>query len=470
METDIEASRKDIPVVSHQGKRNWALILVVGVLFVAVFFAGLFWGSRRPPTVKTEQQSEEAQEGATSGGDIIVSPELLNSGEIIVEPASTGAIKGLWTVAGVVETDQQRVQQISPLVPGIVDWIGPTQGEYVQKGQLIAKISSPQVAELFGKLHEAQNRLYLANRNLERTRQNANKVAIFKAEADLEQAEATVNRVSKLVSGGVAPAKDLIAAQTEFRRAKAELDFQKNVSLNRELAAAEAEAKTAQVEVYESSSALKATGARVDQSPQRSQRSAPVVEFKAPMSGIIVERLFNPGSGVEAGKPILTIADISSVWVVANVPETDIQLFSIGQPAMIQLPGANAPQLIGRIDYIDPRLNLDTRTARVRITVANANQALKAGMFVSVSFEQSKAHKSLRIPVDAVQRINERPVVFLSEPKEPGHFKVKEVEIGSESDGFFEVKSGLKEGDPIAVKGTFQLKSVLMKSSVGDSD
>jgi len=184
----------------------------------------------------------------------------------------------------------------------------------------------------------------------------------------------------------------------------------------------------------------------------------------------------NSGAGIEAGKPLFTVADISTLWVIANVPEAQVGSLRVGTPAEVHAAALGAEAISGRVAYIDPVLSEDTRTARVRIEVENRQERLKVGMFVDVGFEagargQGKlGGNELVIPEEAVQRINERTVVFLPKEGEKGHFETRDVELGGASGGYQRVISGLKPGERIVSKGSFTLKTQLLKGEMGEHD
>jgi cobalt-zinc-cadmium efflux system membrane fusion protein len=128
------------------------------------------------------------------------------------------------------------------------------------------------------------------------------------------------------------------------------------------------------------------------------------------------------------------------------------------------------PQVIrGRITYIDPTMNEETRTGKARIEIANPQDRLKVGMFVEIEFEVGVASsQELVVPEEAIQRMGERSVVFVADEAKPGHFTVRDVEAGAQSGNYRRVTSGLKAGERVASKGTFTLKSQLMKSQFGE--
>ena len=133
--------------------------------------------------------------------------------------------------------------------------------------------------------------------------------------------------------------------------------------------------------------------------------------LRAPVSGTVTERLVNAGAGIEAGKPLFTIADISTLWVIANVPEGQISALRVGTPAEIHHPELGDQAMAGRVAYIDPILNEATRTGRVRVEITNPGERLKVGMFVDVRFlppakkSDNNAAATVVVPDEAVQRI-----------------------------------------------------------------
>ena len=129
--------------------------------------------------------------------------------------------------------------------------------------------------------------------------------------------------------------------------------------------------------------------------------------------------------------------------------------------------------IAGRVSYIDPQLNEDTRSARVRINVANPRERLKVGMFAEVNFQTgvaAAAGEELMVPFAAVHRIGERTIVFI--PKEgpkreqAGHYEARDVQVGGETEGYHRVLSGLNAGDRVVIKGSFTLKTRLLRGEL----
>jgi RND family efflux transporter MFP subunit len=242
--------------------------------------------------------------------------------------------------------------------------------------------------------------------------------------------------------------------------------------VNREVQQAQAEVETARVDVGHLRQSLQTLGDPVA-TGSRDEHTANIslVALRAPVSGTVVERLVNTGAGIQAGSPLFTIANISTVWIIANVPEALIGRIQVGTPAEVRSAALGSGAMAGRVNYIDPRLNEETRTARVRIELANPGERLKAGMFVEVGFQAGTGDASeqeLMVPSAAVQRIENRSVVFLPREDEAGAFEVREVELAGETDGYHRVISGLKPGDRVVTKGSFTLKTQKMKGEMGE--
>jgi RND family efflux transporter MFP subunit len=367
------------------------------------------------------------------------------------------------------------MQQATPLVGGRVERVNAALGDYVRAGSVLAVISSPQIAQMHGKLHESETARALAERNLQRVQRAENRVAVLQARAKLDEAEATLKRTRRLIELGAGAGKDLIAAEATYKTAKAEHDFQSNISLNRELQEARAAVETAQVDVAHIRDEMRALGVIIAEGEREHDhsRDTSLVAVVAPVSGTVTERLVNPGAGVEAGKPLFTIANLSTVWVIASVPEAQVGQIRVGTPAEIRSAALGGGALAGRVNYIDPQLNEETRTARVRVEVANPGGRLKAGMFVEVGFQtgtSAATGEELMVKSEAVQRIGDRSVVFIPKEDEPGAFEARDVQVGGETEGYRRVIGGLALGDRVVTKGSFTLKTQMMKGEMGDDD
>lgn len=445
-----------------------AAVLFISALGLATPSCGKEKATETAPTA--EAAGEKSEDG---GKAVELSAEAVKAAGIQTAEIDERESVAVVIVTGTVEANQEKMQQVTPLVSGRVERVNVVLGERVKQDAILAVISSPEVAEMHGKLHEAETRLNLGRENLERVQRAENRSAVLQAKARLDEADANLRRTRRLIELGAAAGKDLIAAETASTSAKAEYEYQSNISLNREVQAARAEVETTQVEVSHLRNSLGTLGASIVEAQSGNPHDTSVVTLRAPAAGIVIDRLVNAGAGIEPGKSIFTIADISTLWVIANVPEGRISQLRVGTPAEVRSAELGQASIAGRVAYIDPVLNEQTRTGRVRIEIGNPGERLKVGMFVEVQFRTSGGPsgngtgKSLLVPDNAVQRIGDRTVVFIPSDT-PGRYDARDLQLGKPVNGFHPVLSGLKAGERVVTDGSFVLKTQLMKGELGE--
>lgn len=451
--------------------------IITAAIVALIGITGLAWiMSNRSATsekaVNEEKKEEPGHSESETGREVKLTPEMVESAGIETEAVTQRPAIAKLYVTGAVELNPERTEMATPLVGGRIERVFYGVGDNVQKGAVLAVISSPQLAQMHGKLHEAKTRYELAVRNLSRVQKAENRSAVFQAKAKLDEADATLKRTKKLIELGAGAGKDLIAAETAYRTAKADYDFQSNIALNRELQEAKAEVETSQVDLRHIADEMRSLGVPVETAGDDDHgKDTSLVSLRAPLSGVITERKFNAGAGIEAAVPIFAISNLSTVYVIANVPESNIAKLNIGAVAEIRSPSLG--NLNGRVSYIDPQLDETTRTARVRVEVPNASGKLRAGMFTEVGFyagTSSATGDELAVRSSAIQRDGDRTIVFIPRDDEPGAFEVREVEIGGEYEGYTAVKSGLEIGEKVVTKGSFTLKTQMQKGEMGDDD
>lgn len=176
----------------------------------------------------------------------------------------------------------------------------------------------------------------------------------------------------------------------------------------------------------------------------------------SPYSGFVIEKIPIEGMKVMPGDMLYKIADISSVWIIADIYEQDISFIRLGQTAEISLLAAPGKKLFGKVSYIYPYLDNETRTVKVRIEVPNPNFILKKGMYANVDIN-IKIGRKLSIIDTAVIDTGERQIVILA--KEKGHFMPVEVKLGAKCENYYEVLSGVKEEDIVVVNANFLIDS-----------
>jgi Cu(I)/Ag(I) efflux system membrane fusion protein len=176
----------------------------------------------------------------------------------------------------------------------------------------------------------------------------------------------------------------------------------------------------------------------------------------APRGGFVIKKEINEGMKVMPDKELYTIADLSSVWVNVDVYESDIPYVRVGQQADITLSYSPGDSFRGRVAYIYPYLDEKTRTMKVRLEHGNPGYRLKPEMYVNAEIK-IPGGAQLSIPEEAVLDSGIRKIVFVD--KGNGHFEAKEVKLGAKMDGYYQLQSGLKEGEKIAASSAFLLDS-----------
>lgn len=386
--------------------------MLAGGVMVALLavFAWRTWG---PASASVEESTTEKPAATPSANELRVSRDILAAAGVEAVSVAARPASERLQAAGVVEPNQLQIQQVTPLIAGRVDRVAVTLGDRVQGGTLLFTVSSPQIAELQGNLRSA--------------------------EAKLAETEATCHRAEQLVELGAMAGKELVTAETEFR--------------------------AAQAQVAQLRQSLTALGAADD-------GATGAVAIRAPMAGTVIERTVNPGAWIAAGTSPIKLANLATVWVIVNVPESRVMIVRQGAAAEIHAPTLGNASLAGRVSYIDPQLDQATRTARVHVEVPNAGQVLKMGMFVDVMIQGTTATRGaseLIVPSEALQRIGERTVVFMP-TDEPERFTVRDVEVGDEVPDGYIVRQGVAAGDRVVSKGGFTLKSQLLKGQFGEEE
>jgi Cu(I)/Ag(I) efflux system membrane fusion protein/cobalt-zinc-cadmium efflux system membrane fusion protein len=178
----------------------------------------------------------------------------------------------------------------------------------------------------------------------------------------------------------------------------------------------------------------------------------------SPNSGIVTMKKALQGMRVMAGEELLQIADLSQVWVNAEIYEQDLPWVKVGQSARVELPYARGKVFEGKVDYIYPYLEGMTRTVKARIVFDNPGLELKPDMYANVQIATESIKGALAIPADAILRSGEGAVVFVA--KGDGKFDPRQVDTGANGDdGFVQIRSGLNAGDQVVTSAQFMLDS-----------
>lgn len=343
--------------------------------------------------------------------DVVVSltADAIERAGIVTAAVASGTSAGEIRLPGVVEPNAYRQVAVTPLVAGRVTRVSAELGATVRRGQPLAQIYSPELAEVQTRFVSAKAMLDAHERELQRTR--------------------------KLVEIGA-------ASRQEMERIHAEHAAQTAV----------VESARSQLQL------LGVPSSRVDALGSGSSVNA-TISVPAPIDGVVTERAANVGLNVDQATALFTVVDLSSVWVIADVYEKDFSRVRVGNDATVTTAAYPELSLRGRISYIDPQVNPETRTAKARVEVPNPRGELRLGMYADVAVAGGAETSMLVVPRSAVQNVGGRTVVYLANLEEPGQFIEREVHLGEASGERIAVTSGLAAGDVVVTEGSFFVRA-----------
>ncbi len=185
-------------------------------------------------------------------------------------------------------------------------------------------------------------------------------------------------------------------------------------------------------------------------------KATTITSFYSSSSGYITFLDAKEGEYVTEGGTVVRLADLSTLWAEAQAYSSQLSSIDKGGQAIVQFPGTTNKEVQGRIEFINPEISPDTRIDLIRITIPNNGNQIKPGMQANVVI-RNRQHNSLSLPIDAVIRDNRGASVWLQSTG--NRFTYKMVEVGPESNGRIEIKSGLRNGDAVVVSGAYLLNS-----------
>jgi membrane fusion protein, heavy metal efflux system len=342
------------------------------------------------------------------------SPEAQRRSGVVVEPIRMTSVDVLLRVTGSVQPIDSRVVHLRPLARGRVQQVLVKLGDRVEKDQVLARFDNIEAGEVSSQLNAARA-------ELQRLRiQHAN-------------AKRQAERSRGLVSIGAVPAK--------------------------EAEGAEAEARGLEELIRAQESTIEGFNVRLRRFGYAGAGETPFSTVRAPFAGVVMKAESAPGDVADSSSVLFSIADLSRVYVEAQVYEKDLGKIRRGQAVEISVEAYPGQTFKGRIAAIKDLLDPRTRTAGVRSEVANPDGKLLLEMFATIIIPTTGMHSALAVPAGAVQVVNRRQVVFVR--KGELHFEAREVQMIGEG-ARVEITAGLKEGEPVVVKGAFQLKSAFL--------
>ncbi len=365
---------------------------------------------------KASDQSPEVKLPVADGlpGVLHLTTEELARTVIEVSPVARGQLRVPREFTATVQSNENELAEVTTLIRGRVVKVYVDVGQDVKKDVLLALLHSTDLGVTEG--------------------------AYLKAAARLHEAELAYER-----------AKDL--------------HEHKAVSLA-EVQRREAEMKTARAETRETQNRLELLGVP-RQEVERLDRDHTIkadVPLRAPFDGRVIMRNITRGEVVETNQKFFTVADLSDVWVVGNVPEKDVQFIRKDQKVDVIVSAYPHAIFPGTITYISDVLDPATRTMRLRVTVPNPDHMLKPEMFATVRVYAAPNPDALTIPLAAVQNGSNGKMAFVR--RGANDFEVRVVKLGLERGDLVTVLEGVSEGESVVTRGSFMLKSEMERHKI----
>jgi cobalt-zinc-cadmium efflux system membrane fusion protein len=446
-----------------------AVLIVAAVMGLALLLllALLLWPKRKqdvavtetPPTVAARQEGAGAHDEHGQAGAIEISDETAELVGIKTEPAARGEIEDTIAATGKVLVAPNAQAIVGAKVSGRAVKVLAEPGEFVRAGQVVVVVDSPQIAELRGQLLEAQAKFRLAEENRTRTARSENRAEVIKAKNRLDLAQVTLERKRRLAAIGVAAAREVGEAEMEYKNAKAEYDYQSSIQLTREQQEATSEVEQAQATVARLSQSLAAFGASPGQGS--------VINVTAPIAGMVVDRHISAGETVTEDKELMTIMNLASVVIEAQLPESQAGRVRTGQRLIARVPSAPERAFEGYIQSIGDTVDPQSRTVGVRARVANLGTTLKHEMAVAVQIVTGGRKGALLVPAAALVDEEGIKVVYV---KEGEQYERRPVQLGSVTYQWAEVLSGVAEGEQVVTNGAYQIANMRKGGGEGGED
>jgi membrane fusion protein, heavy metal efflux system len=408
-------------------------LLWLGATALASAVGGYLLGRESAPT--PHEPAAPAQQPLPS--EVSIPPEAARNFGLQTAPAERHPLVRQIRVTGSVGFNELRLAHIQPLARGRMQAIEVAIGDRVHTGQRLAILDALDLAEARHQLASAE-------------------AALAQAKAEVQTARAAFNRAQELVRSGS-------VAQSELERRRAEL------------ARADATVLTHETEVEHWREMLtRYSPAAQNASPKDAvSLSTPTPSdargaILAPFDGAVLAIGATPGELVDTSREIFTLADLSTVWVMADVPERELGAVEAGNAVSITVEAWPGRRFPGRIGYVADQLDARTGTAKVRCEIPNPDGALKVNMFAIVEIALPLGREGLVVPDAALQAVDNQPVVFVQLAND--RFARRNVRPSLRQGGMTEIIEGLQPGEVVATEGSFRLKAMLLQSRVDAGD
>jgi cobalt-zinc-cadmium efflux system membrane fusion protein len=359
-------------------------------------------------------------QGPATNGVVVLDEAARQHAGIEVAPVATSVRAQTTEAPGVIALDERLTARIGSLVDGIVLETPADVGDRVRAGQVLATMHSVVVHESWASYRKA-----VAERR--------------RLEKELAFAIAAHERTRRLFADKAISLQDVQRAEADRVAAEEALDM-------------------GRTEVRRSEEELEHLGITNAEDP--TGESGEQIPVKAPMAGVVLERLVTPGTAVTTGTALYVVSDLSALWALLEIDESLLSHVKVGQPIQVRVAAYPNETFPGTVALVGDMVNPKTRRVTVRCTLKNTDGRLKPQMYATAIVQESEPRQAIVIPASALQTFAGGDVVFVAESD---GFRPRSIQTGSVAEGSVEVLSGLREGEMIAVAGSFVLKSELLK-------
>ena len=329
---------------------------------------------------------------------------------------------------GVLALDEKRTARLGSLVEGMVVRTMAEVGDRVRPGQVLAEMHSHVVHDAWADYRKA-----VADRR--------------RRETELAFARQAEERAARLLAEKAISRQEAQSAEVGRIDAESQLDM-------------------ARTEVRRAEEALEHLGVTNAEDP--SGESGEYIPVRSPLHGVVLEKEITQGTAVTVGSPLFVVADLTELWAVAEIDETELPLVKPDRDVELRVAAYPGETFAGRITFVADTVNPKTRRVTVRSQVPNPDGRLKPEMYAALTLSAGEPRDLLAVPSRAVQEVRGRPIVFVRTTE--GSFERRDVALGPEDEGWVEVRSGLKEGEAVATTGSFLLKSELLKGTMAGEE
>jgi multidrug efflux pump subunit AcrA (membrane-fusion protein) len=385
-------------------------------------------GGKGGADASTSNDEGSKKEGGHSKGTVHITPEAQAAAGIQVVTMKAQTVPEYLTAAGQLITNEQRTAHVGTYTDGRVVAVFANVGDHVRSGSILARMHSHDV-------HETRAAYESALQEVKRREE---------ALAYQQQMQARMQRLYELKS----------ASRQEVDRAEVDV------------ASARTDLETAKISVAKEVAHLTDILHLPPEALPGINETTEQVPVVSPISGTVINRMITPGAVVEPGEEVYTISDLSALWMLASISEDDVARIHLGSGARITTQAYPDAAFPGRVSYLSPELDPKTRTLQARITVPNPGSRLRVAMYVTAQIDGGLTRETLFVPEEALQDVNGNSIVFIRNGAD--QFEPRAVATGKRLNGHAEINGGLKPGDLVAVKGSFVIKSEMLKSQIGE--